>query len=84
MKDKISSEEFIKAFGGGVKHKGKIGTGKELTNLSSEAFSEFINEMKTDDKDAIMLGYLGVIAQNTALIADRLMDLAVNEKEKIR
>lgn len=62
--------------------RGKIGTGKELTNLSSEAFSEFINEMKTDDKDAIMLGYLGVIAQNTALIADRLMDLVIGEKER--
>ena len=83
MTDKISSEDFIKAFGGGVKHKGKIGTNGELTNLSTEAFSEIIKEFPKD-KDAIMLGYLGVIAQNTALIADRLMDLVVNEKEKRR
>lgn len=64
--------------------KGKIGTNGELTNLSSEAFSEFIKGMAKDDKDAIMLGYLGVIAQNTALIADRLMDLVISEKEKRR
>lgn len=63
--------------------KGKIGTNKELTNLSMEAFSEFVKDLPNDEK-AIMLGYLGAIAQNTALIADRLMDLVVNEKEKIR
>lgn len=63
--------------------KGKIGTNKELTNLSMEAFSEFIKDLPKDEK-VIMLGYLGAIAQNTALIADRLMDLVVNEKEKIR
>ena len=64
--------------------KGKIGTNKELTNLSLESFSEFVKELPEGDKDAIMLGYLAAIAQHTALIADRLMDLVVNEKEKIR
>lgn len=63
--------------------KGKIGTGKELTNLSMESFSKFINELP-NDKNAQMLGYLAMIAQHTALIADRLMDLAISEKEKRR
>lgn len=62
--------------------KGKIGTNGELTNLSMEAFSEFVKQLPGNDKDAIMLGYLAAIAQHTALIADRLMDLVVNGKKK--
>lgn len=61
--------------------KGKIGTENELTNLSMEAFSEFIKELPNNE-NAIMLGYLAAIAQNTALIADRLMDLVISEKKK--
>lgn len=61
--------------------RGKIGTGKELTNISMENFSQTIKELP-QDKDALMLGYLAMIAQHTALIADRLMDLAISEKER--
>lgn len=61
--------------------RGKIGTGKELTNISMETFSEFIKELP-QDRDAQMLGYLAMIAQHTALIADRLMDLVISEKER--
>lgn len=61
--------------------RGKIGTGKGLTNISMETFSEFIKELP-QDRDAQMLGYLAMIAQHTALIADRLMDLAISEKER--
>lgn len=61
--------------------RGKIGKGNELTNLSMENFSQMIKEMP-QDKDALMLGYLAMIAQHTALIADRLMDLVISEKER--
>lgn len=61
--------------------RGKIGTGKELTNLSMENFSQIIKELP-QDKDALMLGYLAMIAQHTALIADRLMDLVISKKER--
>ena len=61
--------------------KRKIGTGNELTNVSMETFSEFIKELP-QDRDAQMLGYLAMIAQHTALIADRLMDLVISEKER--
>lgn len=64
--------------------KGKIGTNGELTNLSLESFSEIVKELPKGDKDSMMLGYLAAIAQHTALIADRLMDLVVNEKGKRR
>lgn len=61
--------------------RGKIGTGKELTNISMENFSQLIKDLP-QDKDALMLGYLAMIAQHTALIADRLMDLVISEKER--
>lgn len=61
--------------------RGKIGKGNELTNISMESFSQMIKEMP-QDKDALMLGYLAMIAQHTALIADRLMDLVISEKER--
>lgn len=64
-----------------AKAKGQIGTKNELTNLSIKSFNEFVKELP-EDKNAQMLGYLAMIAQHTALIADRLMDLVVNEKER--
>ena len=47
---------------------------QELTTISIENFSKFVNELP-DDKDAQLIGYLAMIAQHTALIADRLLDL---------
>ena len=61
--------------------RGKIGTKDELTNISMENFSQIIKELP-QDKNSLMLGYLAMIAQHTALIADRLMDLVISEKER--
>lgn len=57
----------------------KRGEQQELTTISLDNFSKFVKELP-DDKDANLIGYLAMIAQHTALIADRLLDL-VNEKE---
>lgn len=54
---------------------------QELTTISLDNFQKFVKKMP-DDKDAQLLGYLAMIAQHTALIADRLFDLVRNEKEK--
>lgn len=57
---------------------------QELTTISLDNFSKFVKELP-QDKDAQLLGYLAMIAQHTALIADRLMDLVIrNEKEDDR
>lgn len=47
---------------------------QELTTMSIENFSKFVNELP-DNKDAQLIGYLAMIAHHTALIADRLLDL---------
>lgn len=47
---------------------------QELTTMSLDNFSNFVNKLP-DDKDAQLIGYLAMIAQHTALIADRLFDL---------
>ena len=47
---------------------------QELTTISLDNFSKFVKELP-QDKDAQLLGYLAMIAQHTALIADRLFDL---------
>ena len=52
----------------------KRGEQQELTTMSLDSFSKFVNELP-DDKDAQLIGYLAMIAQHTALIADRLLDL---------
>jgi len=54
---------------------------QELTTISLDNFSKLVNELP-HDKDAQLIGYLAMIAQHTALIADRLMDLVMYEKEK--
>ncbi len=52
----------------------KRGEQQELTTMSLDNFTKFIHEMP-DDKDAQLIGYLAMIAQHIALIADRLLDL---------
>ena len=52
----------------------KKGEQQELTTMSLDSFSKFVNELP-DDKDAQLIGYLAMIAQHTALIADRMFDL---------
>lgn len=52
----------------------KRGEQQKLTTISLDNFSKFIKEMP-EDKEAQLIGYLAMIAQHTALIADRLLDL---------
>ena len=52
----------------------KRGEQQELTTISLDNFSKFVKGLP-DDKDAQLIGYLAMIAQHTALIADRLLDL---------
>lgn len=59
----------------------KRGEHNRLTSISLDNFSKLVKQIP-DDKDAQLIGYLAMIAQHTALIADRLMDLVMYEKEK--
>ena len=52
----------------------KRGEQQELTTISLDNFSKVVKELPAD-KDAQLIGYLAMIAQHTALIADRLLDL---------
>ena len=58
----------------------KRGEHSKLISISLDNFSKFAKTIP-DDPDAQIVGYLAMIAQHTALIADRLMDLVMHEKE---